>query len=117
MSEHLPECPLLEPCDDEVAEHGYCSMQRGVFCIHCHQWCACDRLRACEDRIKTPLLAIIKAGGKAYAEGWEWGRAEALDEARNEAALAMSAIDTYLPPDEHNHVLAAIDALRETSDD
>lgn len=112
MIDHLPECQLLEPCSADTPLHGYCSRQNTI-CIHCERECICDRLRACEDRIKGPLLAIIKAGGKAYAEGWEWGRAEALDEARNEAALAMCAIDTYLPPDEHNHVLAAIDALKE----
>gem|GEM_PF-2471525 len=55
MSDHLPECPLLQPCDDEVPEHGYCSMQRGVFCIHCHQWCICDRLRMLEARILSKL--------------------------------------------------------------
>jgi hypothetical protein len=44
-------------------------------------------------------------------------RAKAIREARNEAALAMCAIDTWIPPDEHNHVLSAIDALREDSND
>ncbi len=61
QTEHLPECPLLEPCDDEVAEHGYCSMQRGVFCIHCHQWCICDRLRACEARMMATETIEIPA--------------------------------------------------------
>ena len=61
MSDHLPECPLLEPCDDEVPEHGYCSMQHGVFCIHCHQWCICDRLRACEQRIRQAIVEQLRA--------------------------------------------------------
>lgn len=37
-------CGLSDRCDDEVAEHGYCSMQHGTFCIHCQQWCICERL-------------------------------------------------------------------------
>jgi hypothetical protein len=39
---HDPLCGLSQPCDDETPEHGYCSMQHGEFCIHCHQWCVCD---------------------------------------------------------------------------
>ena len=39
---HDPLCGLSQPCDDETPEHGYCSMQHGEFCIHCHQWCICD---------------------------------------------------------------------------
>jgi hypothetical protein len=31
-------------------------------------------------------------------------------------ALAMCAIDTWIPPDEHNQVLAAIDALMDDDD-
>ena len=30
-----------------------------------------------------------------------------------DVALAIAAIDAYLPPDEHNRVLASIDALKE----
>lgn len=43
-------------------------------------------------------------------------RAKAIREARTEAALAMCAIDTWIPPEEHNQVLAAIDALLDDDD-
>ena len=49
----------------------------------------------------------------AIMKAYQRGLNDALDQARNEAALAMCAIDTYLPPEEHNHVLAAINALKE----
>ncbi len=94
MSDHLPECVIPTP-------------ELGVWV------CICNRLRACEGRVSAPLLALVAAGGEGYAQGYEWGRGEALDAARSEAAIAMCAIDTYLPPEEHNAVLAAIDALKE----
>lgn len=69
MTDHLPECPLLEPCDDEVADHGYCSMQHGVFCIHCQQWCICDRLRACEQRVREDeRMQILATAGLSWDE-------------------------------------------------
>jgi hypothetical protein len=52
MTEHLPECRLGEPCDIDIAEHGFCSMQveEQFFCIHCMGECICERLRCCEQR-------------------------------------------------------------------
>jgi len=52
MTEHLPECPLSEPCDIDITEHGFCSMQveEQFFCIHCMDECICERLRSCEQR-------------------------------------------------------------------
>ena len=52
MSEHLPECPILQPCCDDLEnpEHGFC----GNFvyrCLHCMAECICDALRACEQRV------------------------------------------------------------------
>jgi hypothetical protein len=53
MTEHLPECRLGEPCDIDIAEHGFCSMQveEQFFCIHCMRECICERLRSCEQRV------------------------------------------------------------------
>ena len=46
-------CPLSEPCDDETPEHGYCSMQHGVYCIHCMQWCICEALAKADARARA----------------------------------------------------------------
>ena len=59
MIDHLPECPLLEPCSADIPQHGFCSRQNTIcihcdqntICIHCERECICDRLRACERRL------------------------------------------------------------------
>ena len=53
MTEHLPECPILKPCCDDVEfpEHGFCGNFVGR-CLHCRAECICDALRACEQRIR-----------------------------------------------------------------
>ena len=117
--DHLPECPLVEACNDEIPEHGYCSMQHGMFCIHCHQWCICDALRACEQRVKRfgrPLW---------HLKGATWGHEQGWNEALDAAREAVAGLRTYgdhgevIPPDEEAAViyvtdaLAAIDALKE----
>lgn len=104
MSDHLPECPLLEPCDDDIPEHGYCSMQRGAFCIHCHQWCICDRLRSCEQRVEKAERA--KWSDLAH-DNWQDGWEEGIQAAR-EAVAAMPGIEWVHAPS----ALAAIDGLR-----
>ena len=98
MTDHLPECPLLEPCDDDVPEHGYCSMQRGAFCIHCHQWCICDRLRACEERVRHEGLGVCI---QHYDAGVQAAREAVLN-----AGLCA-------PHRCQSDALAAIDALME----
>lgn len=113
MTDHLPECPLLEPCDDEVAEHGYCSMQNGVFCIHCQQWCICDRLRACEQRVEETWSAI--AGRDQYAEGYRAGLAAAREAILHDESC-LSNLDDADDRDcdcTRPSAVAAIDALRE----
>lgn len=93
MTEHRPEC----------ADHGV---------IPHYIDCICEALRACEKRVTAyersweNAVIIARAGHKD-------GYTAAIKDARTEAALAMLAIDTYLPPEEHNAVLAAIDALLE----
>ena len=121
---HLPECWATEPSDPEA-------------------WCICDELRACEKRVarafhvariddtkqwektaRNQFDAGYTDGGEAgYMRGYGaamddgWGEPghirKALDEARNEVALALCAIDTYIPSEEHNHVLSVIDVLIE----
>ena len=62
MNEHLPECPLNEPCDIDITEHGFCSMQveEQFFCIHCMNECICKRLRACEQRVIDAAVQIVE---------------------------------------------------------
>lgn len=60
---HDPLCGLSEPCDDEVAEHGYCSMQRGNYCIHCNQWCVCERIGRARSEERANVVALAMQGG------------------------------------------------------
>jgi len=62
MTEHLPECRLSEPCDIDIAEHGFCSMQveEQFFCIHCRGECICERLRTCEARVLRRMLEAAR---------------------------------------------------------
>ena len=106
-------------------------------------WCICDELRACEKRVANAFHVVRRDDTKqwektardqyeaGYADGKEagylrgygaamddgWGEPghirEALTDARNEVALALCAIITYIPPDEHNHILSVIDALKD----
>ena len=50
MTEHLPECHLMQPCGADTPKHGFCSRQQ-TSCIHCERECICDRLQACEARV------------------------------------------------------------------
>lgn len=67
MTEHLPECPLLEPCSADIPQHGFCSRQNTIcihcdqntICIHCERECICDRLRACEERVLDAALKSL----------------------------------------------------------
>ena len=83
---HDPLCGLSEPCDEEEPEHGYCSMQRGTFCILCQQWCICDRL------------------AKARA-----------DERETAAQRVESCVNKYKPRDYNDAVNACAAAVRGVS--
>jgi hypothetical protein len=63
MTEHLPECRLGEPCDIDIVEHGFCSMQveEQFFCIHCMGECICKRLRSCEERVNAAAVQRVEA--------------------------------------------------------
>lgn len=46
MSDHLPECPLASDC-----KHDYYD-EPPIQCANCGEECFCDRLRACEQRVR-----------------------------------------------------------------
>jgi len=121
MTEHLPECPILEPCSADTTQHCYCSRQNA--CIHDEMECICDRLRACEERVREDERSnnfTPDDFANAMAESYRRG----LDTAR-EAVLGAKAVDVACDRalDEPaqfvwlNNALAAIDALREKSND
>ena len=55
MTEHLPECTLMEPCGADTPEHGFCSMQQ-TWCIHCERQCICEALTACSVRVMNAVV-------------------------------------------------------------
>ncbi len=65
---HDPLCGLSQPCDDEIPEHGYCSMQHGQFCIHCHQWCMCGEVRQAEQRMLAKCIEAVDAERKWWRD-------------------------------------------------
>ena len=74
MTEHLPECPILQPCcdDEEFPEHGFCLNYIGR-CLHCMAECICDALRNCEKRVSCEYLmpSALAAGLNAAREALE----------------------------------------------
>lgn len=108
---HLPECPCPTADDDPW----YC-------CPECDPgvtppWeraCICDRLRACEQRVKRVERALWHLKGATY--GREQGWNEALDAAR-EAVEGLRGEDPSWDGTQWNNALycaeQAIDALRE----
>lgn len=99
---HDPLCGLAQPCDEEEPEHGYCSMQHGLYCIHCHQWCICTELRACEQRVLKDLVPNLQI---ADTQGFNRG----LRQAREAVEGCRTDLRGYL---DKTDALAAIDALR-----
>ena len=99
MNEHLPECfALMCKCDETHFKS-----------IDCDLCCICDRLRACESRIRS-----------GYADTYTEGIAAGLDAVREAIESLPVAISSYYPDDSLRDVgfwrssaLAAIDALRE----
>lgn len=116
MSDHMPECPLLEPCSADTPNHGFCSRQNAI-CIHCERQCICDRLRACEERVFAlhpewtvtgmckPECAACRRLTELITE-WEYGYEKGIDAARE----AVAALPEYRMRDT---CIAAIDELRE----
>lgn len=118
MTEHLPECPLLEPCSADTPNHGFCSRQNTI-CIHCERQCFCERLLACERRVRT-VYAISHVRDEQAADGIAFGNGYAAGIDAAEAAVER-AHDWYELSEGLEgrammkcDALAAIDALKES---
>ena len=128
MTEHLPECPAGYVADlcttdiDPVLQEPTCNHCVGQGCI-----CICNRLRACEHRVRLH-------GALSWEEGFQEGRSSAFDAAREALdrlasdmanwSSAETAAATEATPDLTadqwmwaqrgvHRALAAIDALRD----
>ena len=106
---HLPECPCNEARYQRMEAPMY-----GLLCI-------CDRLRACEQRVREEERALIAVEQTTLAElNAEYRKG--LDAAREALELLpVSLVDTRFDPDDERRymqavrlttALAAIDALR-----
>ena len=98
MMDHLPECECYGRDHDECA------------------LCICDRLLACEQRVRLEDDDYAYVAAQAEADGRWRGWSEALDAAR---AAVLSLVPPYLLDEPHVYdvntedALAVIDALRE----
>jgi len=107
---HDPLCGLAQPCDEEEPEHGYCSMQHGLFCIHCHQWCICNVIAKVREEEQSKDLDYAYVAAQAEADGQ-----------RDMLAKCIAAVeylhDHEAPHDAHRdalwNVLTALRALQE----
>ena len=94
MTEHLPECPILKPCCDDVEfpEHGFCGNFVGR-CLHCMAECICDALRSCEARVIGEAVQRIKA---LWTEDPSWDGTNW----NNALHSALVTIDTHRESDD-----------------
>ena len=126
MTEHLPECPLLEPCSADIPQHGFCSRQNTIcihcdqntICIHCERECICDRLRACEQRCDEKRHAEVRAWSELSRDNFDHGYAAALDAAREAVKYLQHSDDCYYAGGDLCHcemkpVIEAVRALKE----
>ena len=129
MTEHLPECLLLEPCSADIPQHGFCSRQNTIcihcdqntICIHCERECICDRLRACEQRCDEKRHAEVRAWSELSRDNFDHGFAAGLDAAREAVeATFIGWCKDYMNCTDYEHVcgkrreiITAIDGLRE----
>ena len=98
---HLPECKALDTMPE--ATRMFYSTSRQWFWEH---GCICDRLRACEQRVREGWYEI-------QSETWEQGYKYALDAAREAVAALRPKQDGWHPDGDAvlRLALAAIDAL------
>jgi hypothetical protein len=100
MSDHLPECPCNEARYQRMEAPMY-----GLLCI-------CDRLRACEQRVRMEDDDYAYVATQAEAGGRRRGWNDALDEARD-AVAGMYLVEPDLVWDTPvSACVEAIDALR-----
>ena len=116
MTEHLPECPMLEPYSADTTQHCFCTRKNP--CIHDEMECICDALRACEARVqKIAYQQGLGAGSDEHRQheaGFVKGYAAALDTAR-EAVAVIRGKWVFGPRIYKHEALTAIDALKEKS--
>ena len=108
MNKHLPECGY------SPGQPGFGGINSGIPSTQPYlapSPCICDRLRACEQRIRLADDDYAYVAGQAEADGRRRGWNEALDAARE--AVAALDIGRDVRYGSHVHALAAIDALRE----
>ena len=88
MNDHLPECELLEPCGADIWEHGLSSRQQ-TYCIHCERACICERLRACEERVREEQCSTcctraeqqyVTEYNSGHDQGYKDGYGAAMDD-------------------------------------
>jgi len=91
---HDPLCGLAQPCDEEEPEHGYCSMQHGLYCIHCHQWCICNVIaKVCED--ERDGIQAVRLRTLFNEQGYRDGQRDML-------AKCITAVEEIIPDDSDN---------------
>ena len=113
MTEHLPECPILKPCCDdlEFPEHGFCGNFGGVRCLHCMAECICEALRACEERVRPPgRWGCGENHAKLYAKGQKqaWSMAVSACIAAFYDRMSDSDLDDCLSDDEKDKVAQSL---------
>lgn len=108
---HLPECPMLEPFSAETKQHCFCTRKNP--CIHDEMECICEKLRACERRVRAEYGSLRTMHACA-----DLARANGIKAARG----AVAALRGYFGTDDSGdgtvwvekiNALSVIDALRE----
>lgn len=66
--EHLPECPILKPCDGQL-EHEQRDMP--TWCQACDARCQCDMLRECTERVRSERISEWDRGSGTYYRALE----------------------------------------------
>lgn len=114
MSDHLPECGFSPGQPGWVTINaGWVTINDGVPQPYVKPSpCICDRLRACEQRVRLEDDDYAYVTAQAEAEGRRHGWREALDAAREEVARLQ-----HKPGANIANAVSAIDALFENPDD
>jgi len=109
-SAHDPLCGLSQPCDDDIAEHGFCSRQEEEFCIHCHQWCICEQMREAE---KNGYEKAVTEFMSNHHDRWEYRAGQADMLAKCIAAVEAWALENPYEYPSPNRIISDLRALEE----